>query len=159
MHRPLADLGPDPESWSPLPATALNYFRFCTALSTSLIVVAIAAGIFIFVAEPGWWLVLLLVLALPIMAWELLVWDRWRYKYRFYYFDNESFRDRRGKLFHRERSLPVTHILSLEISSNPLLRKFDLVQIKFNNGIDQDKFGPFSPQTAEQIRAQLLKTT
>ena len=156
MHRPL--VAPEPESWSPLPATALNYFRFCTALSATLAVIIIAIGLFIFVAAPGWWLGLLIVLALPITAWELLFWDRWRYKYRSYRLDAEAFRDRRGKLFHRERCLPTTHILSIDITSNPILRKFDLVQIKFINGIDQDKFGPFAPQTAERIRAQLLKT-
>ena len=146
---------------SRLPPTALRYLNLVDVISTSATALVVIAAAIAFL-PPEWRVaavIAIIVASLVGVGVELPLLNRLRVRHTSYTVTSEIVYLARGVLIRRIVTLPAAHVLNVEIVQGPILRRCDLVTIRFVTITAIEPLGPLTPDAARVIRASILGST
>lgn len=137
-----------------LPERARRYMDIRDLLGAVLLATAglVAAQVFL----DGSWLtvgrIAVAVLVVSVVCLEIPVMNRLTMRWTTYTVTPEHVYLVRGGVLRRSTFIPTRQILSVETAQGPLLRHFDLAQVRFHCISEVESFGPLDATTVARVR-------
>ena len=141
------------EPGSRLPGRALTYLNLKAAIVWAI---TMTAGLVVHLALPGaipvWLLVVAAAVATITLITDIALVHRWHIRTYRYELTETATRISHGRIFLRERSIPTNRTFGVELVQGPLLRAFDLAELRIVTVVGSNPLGPVPRPEADRIR-------
>jgi len=139
-----------------LPRAALTYLNLRALIVWAAVM---AAGLLVHLVLAGTIPVPLLIVAAAIATITLITdvafVHRWHCRTYRYHLTTEATRISYGRIFLRQRSIPVKRTFGVELVQGPLLRAFGLAELRIVTVVGSHPLGPVPWREAERLRATI----
>ena len=142
------------EPGSRLPRRALAYLNLKAGMTwAGTMVAGLVVWLAIPTAVPSWLLVGGAFIATVTLITDIAFVHRWHCRTYRYALTADATRITHGRIFLRERSIPTSRTFGVEVVQGPVLRAFDLLELRIVTVVGSHPLGPVPRDEAERIRA------